>query len=315
MARKAYFGVQQPEINYPIRPVGASATAYFAKLGQKRTMTSKLDELRAFHAKLMASAANSDDPRLERVFELVPREAFLPPAPWKIMVNSRYHATPSDDPAYIYQNNLVALDAAKGINNGEPFLHAAWIGATNPRPGERICHVGAGTGFYTAILSVLASPGGGVEAFEVDEALSNAARQNLEPYEGVSVTHGDATQVNLPSADLIYVNAGVLAPPQSWLKALRPGGRMIFPWRPADNVGLAMLITRTGQGDFEAKPLMTAWFIPCVGGASTNDAFGTPPDSRAAWSVQSVWLTSQRAPDETAVAKYEHVWFSSAAGA
>jgi protein-L-isoaspartate(D-aspartate) O-methyltransferase len=275
-------------------------------------MNANLDEIRAFHAKLMAAASNSDDPRLERVFELVPRHAFLPPGPWKIMVKKRYYQTPSDDPAYVYQNNLVALDVGKGINNGEPFLHAAWIGATNPRPGDRICHIGAGSGFYTAILSVLASPGGSVDAFEVDAALSNAARRNLEPYEGVSVTHGDATQVDLPPADLIYVNAGVLAPPQSWLQALRPGGRMIFPWRPADSVGLAMLITRTGRGSFDAKPLMTAWFIPCAGGASTNDYFATAPDSRAARSVRSVWLTSERAPDETAVVKYKHVWFSSA---
>jgi protein-L-isoaspartate(D-aspartate) O-methyltransferase len=275
-------------------------------------MTANLDELRAFHAKLMAAASKSDDPRLERVFELVPRHAFLPPGPWKIGFNKRYYETPSDDPAYVYRNNVVALDAEKGINNGEPFLHAAWIGATNPRPGDRICHIGAGSGFYTAILSVLASPGGSVEAFEVDAALSNAARQNLEPYEGVSVTHGDATAIELPPADLIYVNAGVLAPPRSWLQALRPGGRMIFPWSPADNVGLAMLVTRTGQGNFAAKPLMTAWFIPCVGGASTSDYFATAPDSRSARSVRSVWLTSERAPDETAVVRYKHVWFSSA---
>ncbi|MFL9873768.1 protein-L-isoaspartate O-methyltransferase family protein [Paraburkholderia megapolitana] len=275
-------------------------------------MSADLDEIRAFHAKLMAAASNSDDPRLERVFELVPRHAFLPPGPWKIMVNTRYCETPSDDPAYVYRNHVVALDAGKGINNGEPFLHAAWIGATNPRPGDRICHIGAGTGFYTAILSVLASPGGSVEAFEIDAALSKAARQNLEPYEGVRVTHADATQIDLPPADLIYVNAGVLAPPPSWLQALRPGGRMIFPWRPANDVGLAMLITRTGERGFDARPLMSAWFIPCVGGASTNDHFATEPDSSAAWSVRSVWLTAERAPDETAVVTYKHVWFSSA---
>jgi hypothetical protein len=29
------------------------------------------------------------------------------------LMNSRYYETPSDDPAYIYQNNLVALDVEK----------------------------------------------------------------------------------------------------------------------------------------------------------------------------------------------------------
>ena len=84
-----------------------------------------INEIRAFHAKLMAAASCSGDPRLERIFELIPREAFLPPGPWRIRLNDRSIQTPSADPVYLYQNTLVVLDAAKGINNGEPFLHAA----------------------------------------------------------------------------------------------------------------------------------------------------------------------------------------------
>jgi len=53
------------------------------------------------------------------------------------MVAERYLETPSADAAYFYQNNLVALDTDKGINNGEPFLHAGWIGAVAPQPGRR----------------------------------------------------------------------------------------------------------------------------------------------------------------------------------
>src|ERR1051326_3388550 len=59
---------------------------------------------------------------------------------------------PSADPRYLYQNNLIALDAEKGINNGEPFLHARWIGALVLNAGETVTHIGAGTGYYSAIL-------------------------------------------------------------------------------------------------------------------------------------------------------------------
>jgi protein-L-isoaspartate(D-aspartate) O-methyltransferase len=97
------------------------------------------------------------------------------------MVRERYFETPSANPAYIYQNNLVALDAEKGINNGEPFLHAAWIGAVAPQPGEIVIHVGAGTGYYSAILSMLVLPGGRVYAVEIEEKLAVAARTNLPP--------------------------------------------------------------------------------------------------------------------------------------
>ena len=273
------------------------------------TSRADLAESRGFYAKLMAGASRSRDPRLERIFELVPREAFLPRGPWKIMVADKYFETPSADPAYLYQNALVALDADKGINNGEPFLHAAWIGAVAPQPGETVVHVGAGTGYYTAILSMLVLPNGRVDAFEIEADLAAAARHNLEPFESVSVTTGDAVSLPLPQADLIYVNAGVVAPPLHWLRALRPGGRMIFPWRPSKTVGIAALVTRTPSG-FDLKPLMPAYFIPCVG-ASEAAADSASSDPDAAWRTRSLQLTSERAPDATATATYPDIWFSS----
>jgi protein-L-isoaspartate(D-aspartate) O-methyltransferase len=269
-----------------------------------------LEKIRGVFAELMAAVSGSSDPRLARAFEIVPREAFLPPGPWQIGVYRRYFQTPSADPAYLYQNVLVALDAAKGINNGEPFLHAMWIGAVSPKAGDVICHIGAGAGYYTAILSMLALPSGKVNGFEIDESLARMARENLEPFENVSVTHGDATQLALPSSDLIYVNAGGVAPPLSWLKALRPRGRMIFSWRPSEDVGIAIIISRRAAG-FSVKPLMNSYFIPCVGASDAGQCIKTP-DEPEAWSVRSVWLSAEREPDETAVGICEHVWFSTA---
>lgn len=269
-----------------------------------------IEHVRAFFARLMAAASRSADPRLERIFELVPREAFLPPGPWQIVVNQHYVETPSADPVFIYQNVLVALDAQKGINNGEPFLHAAWIGVAEPRPGDRICHIGAGTGYYTAILSLLSRPGGKVFAYEIDQDLALKARTNLKPYDNVDVIAGDATSLPMARADLIYVNAGVVAPPAIWLQALSVQGRMIFPWRPADRIGLAVLLTRKEHG-FEARPLMFSWFIPSVGASDMLNCL-KPPDSTQARTIRSAWLTEEREPDASAVATYTHMWFSSA---
>ncbi|WP_245297016.1 MULTISPECIES: methyltransferase domain-containing protein [Rhodomicrobium] len=271
-----------------------------------------LNEIQAFHAKMMALASNSADERLERIFELVPREVFLGPGPWRIMVNRRYIETPSADPVHLYQNVLVALDAEKGINNGEPFLHAALIGASAPKAGETIIHVGAGTGYYTALLSMLVLPNGHVHAFEIEESLAERARENLEPFVGISVVTGDATALPLPGADLIYVNAGVVALPTKWLDALRPGGRIIFPWQANQSTGLALIVTRSEHG-YAATPLKPAWFIPCIGASDVDQRIKTPSAAEA-WAVRSLWLTRDRSPDETAVAVYKDLWFSSAGG-
>ncbi|MFK0689937.1 protein-L-isoaspartate O-methyltransferase [Mesorhizobium sp. IMUNJ 23033] len=270
----------------------------------------RIEDARRFYARLMAAHAASADPRLEEVIAAVPREAFLGPGPWTIIAGNGKVETPSADPVHIYQNVLVVLDADKGINNGEPFLHAMWIGRIAPKPGEAVTHIGAGTGYYTAILAKLVAPGT-VTAIELDPGLAARAKKNLEPYGNVSVVHDNAVESELPPSDIIYVNAGVMAPPSCWLKALKPGGRLIFPWRPADRVGLAMVVTRTAQG-LACDPFMGSWFIPCVGASLAGPA-AKIPDRQQAASSRSIWLTADKKPDRTATAIIGDIWFSSRA--
>jgi protein-L-isoaspartate(D-aspartate) O-methyltransferase len=258
----------------------------------------------------MARVSGSPDPRLEQVFYRVPREAFLPPGPWKVLVEGRFVETPNSDPVHAYQNAAIALDARKGINNGEPYLHAMWIGAAAPQPGETITQIGLGMGYYSAILSLLVLPGGHLTGFEIDRDLAEIARRNLATFKNVSVVAEDATSLDIPPSDLIYVSAAVVEPPEQWLTALRPGGRLIFPWRPTVEVALAMLVRRVTEG-FEARPLMSSWFIPCAG-ASSHKGNLLAPNPSTAQRIHSLHLSRARAPDESAIAIYEHCWFSSA---
>lgn len=268
----------------------------------------RLEEARSFHAKLMAAASGTDDPRHERVFHLVPREVFMGPGPWKIAINRQYIETPSADPIHLYQNSLVALDASRSINNGEPYLHAAWIGAVAPRSGETVVQIGAGTGYYSAILATLVLPDGHVWAYEINEALARRATDNLEAFDTVTVVYADATTAEMPPCDLIYVNAGVASPPAHWLQALRPGGRIIFPWQFSEAVGATMIMTRREEG-FAVRRLGWSWFIPCIG-ASDAELCKLAPTVQQVPLITEGWLTSERAPDETAVAICASVWFS-----
>jgi protein-L-isoaspartate(D-aspartate) O-methyltransferase len=154
---------------------------------------------------------------------------------------------------------------------------------------------------------MLVRPGGRLIGFEIEPDLAEAARRNLAPFENASITTGNAVSLEVPPSDLIYVNAGVMAPPEHWLVALRPGGRMIFPWRPSQDVALAALVTRTARG-FELKPLMPAWYIPCVGASMAESVL--TPDNNSAWRSRSIHFRRDRAPDDSATAIYENVWFS-----
>src|SRR5690606_31383077 len=151
-----------------------------------------------------------------------------------------------------------------------------------PSSGETIVHVGAGTGYYTALLSLLALPKGRVQAYESEASLAERATKDLASFEGGEVTHGDATQTDWPDCHLIYVNAGVVAPPAAWLKALRPGGRIIFPWSPSNSLGITLMLTR-GQEGFAVRPLGPSWFIPCVGASDPDVCIKVPsiPEARS----------------------------------
>jgi protein-L-isoaspartate(D-aspartate) O-methyltransferase len=236
---------------------------------------------------------------------------FLPSAPWHIRIfgpTGGYIETPSADPGYIYQDVLVAIDRARDINNGQPSLHARFMCVAEPQPGETVVHIGAGTGYYSAILSLLVSPAGRIEAFEIDAELAKRAAKNLTRFNSVRATAGDATTLPIPEADVIYVNAGVAAPPLRWCLSLQPGGRMIVPWRPTDDIGLALLITRLSSG-YKAVPIMPAWFIPCVG-KDVPSSDEKPPDKSSAGKTRSLWFVADRKPDATATATYRDVWFS-----
>lgn len=267
-----------------------------------------LETYRSRYAERIARLTNLCDRRIEKAFAVVPRENFLPPPPWTTI--SAGIAATVHDVAAIYDNVLVAIDRERGINNGEPALHAAWLDAVSPRPGESVVHVGAGLGYYTAILSHLVEPGGHVEAYEYEADLAARAAHNLEGYANVQVHASSAFGRPLPPADVIYVNAGVVAPDAEWLRALKPGGRLIFPWQPQRGWGPTVLVTHRQQG-LSAKTLMTVGFITCSGAAEKKTSGRLQGEADFA-AVRSIWLASDRQPDESAVAVYEEVWFSSA---
>jgi protein-L-isoaspartate(D-aspartate) O-methyltransferase len=268
-----------------------------------------LETYRSGYAEQIARLTDLRDRRIEQAFAAIPRENFLPAPPWTTI--SSGIATQTSDLADIYDNVLIAIDRKRGINNGEPALHADWLDAVSPQPGETVIHVGAGTGYYSAILSRLVKPGGQVEAYEYEADLAARAEQNLSGYSNVTVHAGSAFGRPLPPADVIYVNAGVVAPDVEWLKALKDGGRLIFPWQPDKGWGPTVLVKRLPHG-FSAAPLMIVGFISCSG-TKENDASRQRLTETDLSSVRSLWLTSIRSPDASAVVVYEQVWFSSQA--
>jgi protein-L-isoaspartate(D-aspartate) O-methyltransferase len=269
--------------------------------------------LRSYYAHLITGRAGTDDPRLIEAFTTIERERFVGPGPWKVNAfASGYVDTPSDDPAYIYQDVIVALVPERRLNNGEPQLHARSLAALEICGGETAVHVGAGTGYYTAILAHLVGPTGTVFAYEIDQHLAAKAAANLTPWPNVVTKPASATAESLPACDIVYVSAGATRPPDAWLDALRPGGRLLFPLTPNVGLGGMLLVTRTTGNAYDAHFTQPATFIFCEGARESSEgdkltevfALGTwrqvkslhrnvPPDESSWYAGDGWWLSTR----------------------
>jgi protein-L-isoaspartate(D-aspartate) O-methyltransferase len=226
---------------------------------------SKVSAQRRFYARYVTAKARITEPRIVDAFASVRRELFLGKGPWNIPVGDGYLSTETDDPIVLYQDILVGLDQRREINNGEPSLHAKCIGAAVPQSGEVVIHVGAGTGYYTAILAHLVGPAGRIHAYEIDAELAHRASRNLEKFKAVTVLSASALEATLPSADVIYVSAGATHVPLIWLDALAIGGRLVLPLTPNEGAGCILVVTRQSAAAYAARVFSPAYFIPCIG--------------------------------------------------
>ncbi len=287
----------------------------------KQQQAERSIKLRGFYALFVAARGGAKDPRIERAFAAVPREPFAGPGPWFVLnlgpwkpgpSHRSYLETPDDDPAFLYQDTLIALNAARGINIGEPSLHARCLDALATRPGETVLQIGAGSGYYSAILAELAGPQGRVHAYEVEPALAARARRNLAPWPWVTLHARSGVAPDLPEADAIYVNAGITQPMPEWLDALRPGGRLLFPLQGEWQLG-GMLLVRKPETDGAAWParfVSRATFIGCQApqaeetGRALSAAFAA-----GNWeAVRSLRLGGE--PDESGWVKGNGWWLS-----
>jgi protein-L-isoaspartate(D-aspartate) O-methyltransferase len=256
-------------------------------------------------------------PAIEHAFADVKREPFAGAGPWSINIPGvGYIRTPDDDIAFIYQDTLVALDANRGNNIGLPSAHAMWINALGLRDKEAVLQVGAGTGYYTAILARLVGRHGQVHAFEIDEGLAARAKKNLEDLPQASIQARSGIADDLPRVDAVYVCAGVTGPSWAWLDALKPNGRLIFPLHAVGAAGGMLTIRRPVHGAlWPAKFISGAAFISCTGmqddeaGRRLNAAFAKgdarnvrsfridDPTDDTCWLAGDGWWLSTAEPD------------------
>jgi protein-L-isoaspartate(D-aspartate) O-methyltransferase len=181
-----------------------------------------------------------------RAIGMVPRHLFVPES-----VRHRAY----DD---------AALPIGGGQTISQPWVQARYLELAALTGRERVLEVGAGSGYQTALLALLADAVFGVERIP---ALAQSARTALETagLRNVTVLVGDGTLGWRPFApyDAILVAAASPDIPAPLVEQLAPGGRLIIPLGDRSN---QVLTVAQRVGD-EVRTSMVAdvRFVPLLG--------------------------------------------------
>jgi protein-L-isoaspartate(D-aspartate) O-methyltransferase len=278
-------------------------------------------EARSWFAEELRHVAHVRSQAVVAAFATVPREHFAGPGPWRLLSPwylSDYWTTEDTDPRHLCHDVLIAIDAARRLNSGQPSLWAFCYDQLGLTTDQHVVHVGIGTGYYTAILADIVGRGGMVTAIEIDAALAGCARGNLAdawPQANVVTADGFTFRPDRP-ADAIIINAGVTHLSPAWLDSLTEGGRLLVPLTGEDQCGTFVLITRRrcATHRYSARNVCRVGMIDCVGG---RDAAAEARLARALQAsrftppVRSLWRPPDE-PDDTCWLAGEGWWLSTA---
>lgn len=135
-----------------------------------------------------------------------------------------------DDAFYAQAYADYPLPIGSNVTISQPYMVAAMIDAVRLTGSERVLEVGTGSGYQTAVLSVLA-----YKVFSVERisSLAAKARKCLDGLHAsnVIIKTGDGTAGWLDNApyDAIIVSAGSPDVPRALTEQLAPGGRLVIP--------------------------------------------------------------------------------------
>ncbi len=169
---------------------------------------SEAEERAQFTLAMRARGINDLD--LLRALERAPRALFMP---------QRFADISGRD---------IALPIGCGQTSPPPSVVAAMIGALDLKPSHRVCELGTGTGYCTALLAQLASSIVSLERFET-LALEASARMKAFGFANVAIRWEDGFDFHRAGErfDRVIVHAQIEPPGEAFRGLVAPGGVLV----------------------------------------------------------------------------------------
>lgn len=188
-----------------------------------------------------------DDLVTLQLFDRVPRHLFLPEGVWP----RAYEDAP--------------IPIGFGQTASQPSLQAYYLSLLQPRTDEKVLEIGTGSGYLTALLSLMADR---VYSVERVRELSQRARKALDTMavRNVALLVGDGTigWRKYQPFDVIVVSAASPSIPSALVDQLGDGGRMLIPVGARESQDL-VLVQKAGFAVTEEIVKGECTFVPLLG--------------------------------------------------
>jgi protein-L-isoaspartate(D-aspartate) O-methyltransferase len=180
----------------------------------------------------------------------------------------RHAFVPEDLRQDAYEDHPLPIGEGQTIS--QPYIVAAMLEHLALKATDRVLEVGTGSGYVTALLSLLCAEVFSVERFASLEASAGATLRRLW-YGNVRIKVGDGSHGWSEHApfDAILVSAATAEVPSPLFAQLSEGGRMILPVGPPSSQELQLI--RKHGGKPEVRILEGCRFVPLVEGEVRED--------------------------------------------
>lgn len=191
------------------------------------------------------------------------RDAFSPQVMAAMAQVQRHQFVPEETQDYAYDNGPLPIGHGQTIS--QPYIVALMSELLQVGPCDTVLEVGTGSGYQTAVLSLLVEQ---VYSVERVPPLAELARERLKElgYNNVETTVGDGYMGWPEHApyDGIIVTAGAPHIPPPLEAQLKPGARMVIPVSDGF-IGQQLMVVEKGEdGTIHREPVLPVAFVPLV---------------------------------------------------
>lgn len=187
------------------------------------------------------------DDRVMDAMTKVPREEFVP----------------HNVKAYAFDNGPLPIGHGQTIS--QPYIVALMSDLLEIQPEHRILEIGTGSGYQTAVLSLLCTQ---VYSVELIAALSEAASKRFKRLNYTNInTHVGNGYEGWPEHapyDGIIVTAAATHIPQALIEQLKPDGHLVIPVGMPSFHQELLLVKKDMDGETEIQNILGVAFVPLI---------------------------------------------------